>query len=172
MPLIYRSSLILLIVNLGNRVNSVFISYRRRDDAYAAAYLDEYLSHEFGAESIFRAGRSIPAGENYEACLRRAVEECVAMLVIVGPTWVQQIPETVDSVDWVHFEIIAAIRRNIPVVPILLSGVSRIAQEELSSELAPMSKFQYLRFDYRNTAQDLAHIASELRRSGILLDAE
>lgn len=143
----------------------VFINYRRQDDAYAAAYLDDFLSRVFGRDEIFRAGRSIPPGEDYERCIRAAVQNCLCMLVVVGPRWAQSFSLDDDGVDWVHLEISQALSREIPVIPVLLSGVSRLSIDGLPSGFSALSKLQYLRFDYRNTDQDLAYIASELRRA-------
>ncbi|WP_181320108.1 toll/interleukin-1 receptor domain-containing protein [Saccharothrix carnea] len=143
----------------------VFINYRRRDDAYAAAFLDFFLSQRFGADQIFRAGRSIPAGEDYETCLNAAIDHCIAMLVVVGQDWPKSFDRSNASVDWVRVEISKALKRQIRVIPVLLSGVPRIRPEELPPELRSVSRFQYLRFDYRNTEQDLSYIASELQRS-------
>ena len=109
----------------------VFINYRRRDDAYAAAFLDFALSDEFGQDCIFRAGRSIPAGDDYEACLKAAVDQCVVMLVVVGFDWNESFKNNRNSIDWVHEEISRALSRGVRVVPILLSGVSRIHIDSL-----------------------------------------
>lgn len=143
----------------------VFINYRRQDDAYAAAYLDDSLSRVFGRDEVFRAGRSIPAGEDYEQSIRMAVQNCSCMLVVVGPCWTESFRVDGDMVDWVHLEITQALTRRIPIIPVLLSGVSRLPVTGLPSDLSIISKLQYLRFDYRNTEQDLAYIASELRRA-------
>src|SRR5687768_1458624 len=89
----------------GARVSEVFINYRRRDDAYAAAFLDDYLSRQFGADRIFRAGRSIPAGEEYEIYIMAAIAKCHGMLILVGPDWVESFKQYDESEDWVRREI-------------------------------------------------------------------
>lgn len=144
---------------------TVFVNYRRGDDAYAAAFLDDALSREFGPDRIFRAGRSIPAGQDYEHCIMKAIESASIVLVLMGPNWAESLKSGDRKNDWVSKEIAEAFERKIPVVPILLSGASRIAEDYLPSDLAPLARLQYLRFDYRNTFQDLTHIANELRRA-------
>jgi hypothetical protein len=147
------------------QVSLVFINYRRRDDAYAAAFLDFFLSSRLGADQVFRAGRSIPAGEDYETYLNAAIDRCAAMLVVVGPEWPESFRRDDIAIDWVRTEIARALKRNIRVIPVLLSGVSRIESDSLPAELKCLSRLQYLRFDYRNTSQDLVYILSELQRS-------
>ncbi|MBW4721748.1 toll/interleukin-1 receptor domain-containing protein [Saccharothrix obliqua] len=146
-------------------MTSIFINYRRRDDAYAAALLDYGLSQQFGPESVFRAGRSILAGEDYEVGLSTALDLCSAMVVIIGPDWQDSFDASADTSDWVVIEISRALRRNIRVIPVLLSGTERLRADALPPELKTLARLQYLRFDYRNISQDLAHITAEIRRA-------
>jgi hypothetical protein len=43
---------------------AIFINYRSQSEAYAAALLDERLSNRFGSNQVFRASRSIDAGDD------------------------------------------------------------------------------------------------------------
>lgn len=144
----------------------VFINYRRRDEAYAAALLDEKLSQHFGSEVIFRASRSIVAGADYELAILRAVEQCKVMVVLIGPSWSAALNDEVRGrrEDWVRREIIEAFKREVPVIPVLLSGATRLGEDDVSPDIAWITRSQYLRFDYRNLGQDSAQIAHELRR--------
>jgi hypothetical protein len=92
------------------------------------------------------------------------------MLVIIGPQWPGSFTGEKYATDWVRVEIARALSRKIPVIPILLSGVTRLKDDCLPSDLAGLSRLQYLRFDYRNTEQDLIYIATELRRVVPALD--
>jgi len=146
-------------------MSMIFINYRRRDGAYAAAFLDDALSREFGSEHIFRAGRSIRPGENYEQCIVSAIESSNAMLVLIDPDWVNSFKTAQLDMNWVHREVREALVREVPVVPVLLAGTSRLSEDCLPPDIATLARLQYLRFDYRSTIQDLAYIANEIRRS-------
>jgi hypothetical protein len=144
----------------------VFINYRRQGEAYAAALLDERLSTYFGSERIFRASRSIMAGADYELAILNAIERCGAMLVVIGADWPTALLRGPlgDRDDWVRREILEAFKRDIPVVPVLLTGATRFTEEEVPADLARIARCQYLRFDYRNLDEDSNRIARELRR--------
>lgn len=145
----------------------VFINYRRHDEAYAAALLDEKLSATFGADRIFRASRSILPGEDFELSILRAVEQCRTMLVLIGPHWTTALndraPEGIRSSDWVRREVVEAFKREVLVVPVLLANAARLSEADLPADMARLARLQYLRFDYRSFSQDSAHIAHQLR---------
>ncbi|MFD5916044.1 toll/interleukin-1 receptor domain-containing protein [Kitasatospora sp. NPDC058201] len=142
----------------------IFINYRRRSDAYAAALLDELLSQSLGVDNIFRAGRSIPAGDNYIVAIREAIQSCSTMLVIVGEDWGKEFSRGDNQEDWVRREIEEGLAATKPIIPILLAGVPRIAPEQLPRSIEAVAELQYLRFDYRNTRQDSRYIAEQIIR--------
>ncbi|MBC3843004.1 toll/interleukin-1 receptor domain-containing protein [Streptacidiphilus sp. 4-A2] len=143
----------------------IFINYRRETDAYAAALLDELLSRRLGPDQVFRAGRSIAPGADYTLEIARAITSCDAMLVVVGPGWQEQLAARYpDQEDWVLYEIEKALEEQKVIVPVLLSGTSRIRPGDLPEVLLPLASFQYLRFDYRNTLRDAAYMCDQLER--------
>ena len=146
-------------------LSSVFINYRRRDEAYAAALLDEKLSEHFGSDNIFRASRSIAAGADWGISIIRAIERCRVMVVLIGANWTSAFTDgSHGAEDWVRREIVEAFKRDVPVIPILLSGVTRLAEDDVPPDVSWIARSQYLRFDYRNFGQDSHRIAYELRR--------
>ncbi|MCQ6245337.1 toll/interleukin-1 receptor domain-containing protein [Streptomyces malaysiensis] len=158
----------------------IFINYRRSGGAYAAALLDEILSKRFSKGQVFRAGRSIKPGSDYVESILEAVARCDAMLVIVDEGWSHHFANANNPPsrrDWVLREIEEAFKHERTVIPILLSGVKRIGDEEdLPSGLHRLTRLQYLRFDYRNILQDSNYIADRLAvhflRSGEPQDAQ
>jgi hypothetical protein len=144
----------------------VFINYLR-NDAYAAALLDEQLSLHIGASKIFRASRSIIAGSDYEVSIIDAVEGCELMLVIIGETWQERlIARRLDlEGDWAFREIVTALKNDKVVIPILLTDAAKLTESSLPLDLDKIARHQYLRFDYRNVGEDSARIVSEIRRA-------
>jgi hypothetical protein len=145
-------------------LTAIFINYRSQGEAYAAALLDERLARRFGSDQVFRASRSISAGEDYELAILNAVERCRVMLVVIGPDWSRHFAEDGDT-DWVRQEISKAMTLETPIIPVLLSGTDRVRAANLPSDLAKLARVQYLRFDYRNLDQDTEKIAQEVARS-------
>ena len=151
---------------LGRRqMPNVFLCYRSEDGAYAAALLDEKLSHAFGPRAIFRASRSILPGENYSSAIMRALEECQTVLVIIGPTWVDRLKrDGAGDDDWVRTEITTAMAHGSRVIPVLLSRASRLERHELPSDIADLAEKQYLVFDHRHVTRDVDQLVDALRQ--------
>ncbi|MFD9428326.1 MULTISPECIES: toll/interleukin-1 receptor domain-containing protein [unclassified Streptomyces] len=140
-------------------MSRIFINYRREGGAYAAALLDELLSRRFGGNQVFRAARSLRPGVDYSDEILAAAMNCAAMLVVVDKGWAEYF-ESGDcdlSVNdsWVAEEIEVAIKNARIVIPVLLSGAKFPASGRLSGGISRVTRLQYLRFDYRNTRQDV-----------------
>jgi TIR domain len=146
----------------------VFISYRRCDDAYAAALLDLTLSSWLGAENVFRASRSIPPGVDFEVTIKDAVRRANVMLVVIGPRWEENFRKR--DTDHLLNEITMAAWHGVPLVPILLNGVKPLATMRLPAELDGFDRRQYLTFDYRTFESDASHIAQALE--GVIPELE
>src|SRR5215213_2679690 len=113
----------------GAFMPGIFISYRRIDTQGWAGHLFADLRKRFGASQVFMdINGGIPRGADFEQVLRGALEECSALLALIGPQWIGctrpdgktrrlDIPD-----DWVRNEISTALSRKIPVVPVLLGG--------------------------------------------------
>jgi len=120
----------------------IFISYRRIDTQGWAGHLFADLRKRFGASQVFMdINGGIPRGADFEQVLRGALEECSALLALIGPQWIGctrpdgktrrlDIPD-----DWVRNEISTALSRKIPVVPVLLGGAPLPCKDDLPEDL-------------------------------------
>lgn len=102
----------------------IFISYRRSDSAHAAANLTDKLQQHFGQDSIFFDVDNIPLGVDFREHIGNAVGQCDVLLVIIGEKWAQLVDEQGNRrlnqpSDYVRIEIESALKRNIPVIPVL-----------------------------------------------------
>jgi formylglycine-generating enzyme required for sulfatase activity len=105
----------------------VFISYRRDDSAGNAGRVHDRLEREFGRDLLFMDVDSVPLGVNFVKVLGEEIAKCDALLAIIGPGWLDARDENgnrrLDSLDdFVRIEIEMALKRGIPVIPILLEG--------------------------------------------------
>jgi hypothetical protein len=96
----------------------VFINYRTGDGDEAAALIGERLSDRFGAELVFRAGRSIPPGAAFPEEMLQAVRRSPVLLAVVGPNWSRD-TRLGDADDWVRREILTAFENANQVIPVL-----------------------------------------------------
>ncbi|WP_122620210.1 toll/interleukin-1 receptor domain-containing protein [Streptomyces sp. Tu 4128] len=140
-------------------MSRIFINYRREGGAYAAALLDELLSRRFGEGQVFRAARSLPPGSDYSDAISAAVVECAMMLVLIDEGWVDYFESgdfsSLPGKGWVTEEIESAIKNAKVIVPVLLAGAKMPTEERLPAEVSRVARLQYVRFDYRNTRQDV-----------------
>jgi TIR domain len=66
----------------------IFISYRRADSEHAALRAHERLQAHFGGEAVF-IDRELPSGIDWDARLRERVQDSTAVVVLVGPRFVE-----------------------------------------------------------------------------------
>lgn len=149
-------------------MTKVFISYRNGDGAYAAALIDERLSHVLGPEEVFRASRSIMPGDSYSEAIMRALKECETLLVVVGPGWAVSLADGSGSCgrgdDWVRIEIATAIENGSRVIPVLISGADPLDKTLLPPDVAALADKQYLRFGHRSIDTDMAGLLAAVNR--------
>lgn len=125
----------------------VFISYRRADSAYPAQSIRDALASHFGKDSIFFDVDSIPIGTDFHEYLNDAVAKSDLLLVVIGDRWVDARDEAgkrrlEDPDDFVRIEIEAALKQQIPVVPVLVGEAKVPRPQQLPDCLAELTKSQ------------------------------
>lgn len=128
-------------------MNQIFICYRREDSAAVAGRLFDRLSEKFGKTAIFKDVDSIPLGVNFKAHLDSVVKKCDVVLVLIGENWLDgtrgiEERRINDPRDFVRIELESALKRDIPVIPLLIENARMPSEEALPSELKE--------FAYRN----------------------
>ena len=121
----------------------LFICYRRSDSQDVAGRLYDRLSRHFGAEHVFKDVDSVPLGVDFRRFVGDQVGRCDVLLAIIGPGWVgarnAQGRRLDDPRDLVRIELASALKRDLPVVPILVGNASLPEEEALPGELRPLS---------------------------------
>jgi hypothetical protein len=118
----------------------IFISYRRSDSAYVASVLKDKLEERFGRNSVFLDVDTIPFGVDFREYITDGVTQSDVMLVIIGENWLKAKTEggirRLDNPDdFVRFEIETALKRKIPVIPVLIDKAEMPKENELPSTL-------------------------------------
>jgi O-acetyl-ADP-ribose deacetylase (regulator of RNase III) len=145
----------------------VFINFRGRDHAGYAALLDRELSGRFGAGSVFLSSRSIVPGDDFVTQILSNVRNSTVLLAIIGPDWMAHGKDYGPiafggTADWVHREIAEALAEGVRVIPVLVEGALMPAEGALPSDIAALSRCQYLRLHHRNIAHDISRILEEV----------
>jgi len=124
----------------------VFINYRREETAGEARALFSDLVAAFGKDSVFMDVDTIALGRDFRDVIREKVETCDLMLALIGREWVEVATSKGrridDPNDFVRLEIEAALKRNIPVTPVLVQGAHMPIADQLPEGLKD--------FAYRN----------------------
>jgi hypothetical protein len=125
-------------------MGAVFISYRREDSEGQARALSLELVRLLGKESVFMDVDSIALGRDFRQVLQERLGSCDVMIALIGPGWLNAKDGSgarrVDSsTDFVRQEIAAALKRNIPVIPVLLQGAQVPPPEQLPDDLKDLS---------------------------------
>jgi hypothetical protein len=123
----------------------VFICYRRSDSAHAAQSIYEKLAEHYGAESVVFDVDTIPIGVDFVEYLNQQVNECDVLLAVIGDNWLDaQAKDGTrrldDLNDFVRIEIQAALKRKIPVIPVLVENASIPSEAELPRGLKQLSR--------------------------------
>ena len=111
---------------MGVDGEQVFISYRRADSVSTAGRIKDKLVSVLGIGNVMFDLDTIPFGVDFRTYLDKMVSDCEYMLVIIGPNWLTaadaQGRRLDHADDWVRIEIESALKRGIPVAPVLIDG--------------------------------------------------
>jgi hypothetical protein len=120
----------------------VFISYRRDDSQHQADRIHLALRKVIARRDIFIDIDNIPAGVDFVQHLDQKVSQCDVLLALIGPGWLNATSEGKrrldDPKDFVRVEIASALRRGIPVAPVLLDGAPMPREADLPDDLKPL----------------------------------
>jgi TPR repeat protein len=125
--------------------SKIFISYRRDDSAGTAGRLYDRLVEKFGEANLFIDVDNMPAGADFVGYLANQVAICDIFLCAVGPNWLgakdDEGRRRLDQADdFVKIEIAEALKRNIPVIPVLIDGARVPRARELPDEIAALTR--------------------------------
>src|SRR6266545_20510 len=108
--------------------SKVVISYRRTDSPAMAGRICDHLKTRYGNDSVYMDIDNIPLGIDFRDHIYAALDQADVLVVIVGPKWIGEHreghPRIAEDHDLVRAEVEAALKRKIPVVPVLVDGAS------------------------------------------------
>jgi hypothetical protein len=142
-----------IMIKFSNRMGSIFLSYRREDAEGQAGRLYDDLVAVFGSNSVFMDVSAIQPGRDFRKAIDQSLNACGVFLSLIGKSWLtakdpSNQPRLEDRADFVRIETATALRRDIPVIPVLVQGASMPKSDQLPDDLKD--------FAYRN-AVELTH---------------
>jgi len=121
-------------------LQTIFVNYRRADSEGEAGRLFDDVS-------------AIEPGRDFRKAIDQSVATCSILLAVIGQEWLELKDahggrRLDDPNDFVRIELASALRRDIPVVPVLVRGAKMPRVEQLPDDLKELA--------YRN-AVELTH---------------
>jgi hypothetical protein len=126
----------------------ITISYRREDTLDITGRIFDRLAGHFGREAVFRDIDNIPPGADFRRHIDRVLDESDVILAIVGTRWIgpnKTQLRLASPADPVRLEIETALRKDKPLIPVLVSRAVMPHPDVLPSSIHD--------FVYRNAVQ-------------------
>jgi len=154
----------------SNIPGRIFMSYRREDADYPAAWLFAELVSHFSRDQVFKDVDSIDLGDDFVEVITNAVGSCDVLLALIGRRWLtitgQDGRRRLDNPDdFVRLEIEAALTRNVRVIPILVEAAQMPRAGELPASLAKLARRQALELSSNRFTLDTQRLLKTLDRT-------
>ena len=124
-------------------MSKILISYRREDSADVTGRIYDRLIQVF-PQSVFRDVDSIPLGVDFRTYLDAQVAKCDVFLAVIGRDWMKAKgrkgkSRLDDPGDFVRIEIESALKRQIPVIPVLVASAKIPEAQRLPASIQDVS---------------------------------
>ena len=147
------------------------ISYRREDSGAITGRIFDRLVARYGRNSVFRDIDNIPAGVDFREHISGVLDRSDVILAIVGPRWAGHRGSQNrlrNQADPVRVEVETALRKKVPLIPVLVLRAEMPKVEQLPESLQDFAYRNALRID---DGQDFdVHIGRLLNTIDAILD--
>jgi hypothetical protein len=147
----------------------IFVSYRRQDTQSATGRLCDKLQQTFDAAQVFHDIESIDPGADFAATIAAKVSASAVVLVMIGPRWLEALGSDGrlrlhDPLDYVRLEVVTALRRQIPVIPVLVEGAKVPPASALPDDMAALVRHQAYEISEQRWQYDTDRLVQELTK--------
>ncbi len=124
---------------------NIFLSYRRDDSRGYTNAIYTLLELHFPTDSIFMDVDTLIPGSDFVQSLQDAVENCDIFLAVIGSRW-ENIEDKEgrrrldNPEDFVRIEVAHALKRGIPVIPVLVDGAQMPSSDTLPDNLKELAR--------------------------------
>jgi hypothetical protein len=147
----------------------IFINYRRDDAAGAAGRLFDHLAKRFSRRKLFMDVDTIKPGIDFVRQLDAQIAQCDVLLAVIGPRWLDASDakgqrRLESRQDFVRIEIASALKRGIPVIPVLVDGATVPSEEDLTEDIKSLARRHALELRHTRFSADADAIVQALNR--------
>ena len=148
-------------------MRAIFISYRRDDTEGHAGRLFEDLCDRFGKDAVFMDVAGIEPGRDFRRAIEQQVASCGVLLAVIGKNWLnvadaQGRRRLDDPFDFVRLETVGALKRDIPVIPVLVHQAEMPRAEELPDDLKDLAFRNGVELSHARWASDVKLLIAAL----------
>jgi hypothetical protein len=149
-------------------MGSIFLSYRREDSEGQAGRLYDDLVAVFGSDSVFMDVAAIQPGRDFRKSIDQSLSACGVFLSLIGKSWLTAKDASGqrrldDPADFVCIETAAALKRDIPVIPVLVQGASAPKADQLPDDLKELAFRNAVEITHARWASDIQVLINALR---------
>ena len=149
-------------------MGSIFLSYRREDSEGQAGRLYDDLVAVFGSDSVFMDVAAIQPGRDFRKSIDQSLNSCGVFLSLIGKTWLTAKDTSGqrrldDPADFVRIETGAALKRDIPVIPVLVQGASAPKPDQLPDDLKELAFRNAVELTHARWDSDIQVLIKALR---------
>ncbi|WP_349607241.1 TIR domain-containing protein [Cupriavidus sp. DF5525] len=149
-------------------MRAIFISYRRDDAEGQAGRLFDDLTEHFGDDAVFMDVAGIEPGRDFRSVIDQHVASCGVLLSIIGKSWLTTCDESGarrldDPADFVRLETASALRRDIPVIPVLVHGATMPRAEDLPEDMRELAFRNGVELTHARWESDVQLLVKALR---------
>ena len=150
-------------------MGAIFISYRREDTEGHAGRLFDDLQERFGKGSVFIDVTSIALGTDFREAIDTSVSTCSVLLAMIGNRWLEVkndagVRRIDDPADFVRLETASALKRKIPVVPVLVHGARMPTADALPPDLQALAFRNGMELTHARWDSDVAVLMDALQK--------
>ena len=149
-------------------MGSIFLSYRREDTEGQAGRLYDDLVAAFGSDSVFMDVAAIQPGRDFRKSIDQSLNSCGVFLSLIGKNWLTAKDTSGqrrldDPADFVRIETGAALKRDIPVIPVLVQGASAPKTDQLPDDLKELAFRNAVELTHPRWDSDIQVLINALR---------
>ena len=147
----------------------VLICYRREDAPDAAGRLHDHLNYQYGAQRVLIDLDDVPLGVNFVDHVAEHVQGCSAVVVIIGRHWLTATGKRgnrrlEDDFDYVRLVVAAALRLNVPILPVFVQDAEMPAADELPEDIRPLARRNGIELSATRWQSGVERLIKELDR--------
>ncbi|MFN0219883.1 MAG: SUMF1/EgtB/PvdO family nonheme iron enzyme [Hyphomicrobium sp.] len=145
----------------------IFINYRRNDVKSDAARIRDRLASMFGEASVFMDVENLQAGQRFDLALNKQLAECDILLAVMGPRWLELFHERQASGegDFVREEIATALKREIPVFPVMVDHTPMPRKDDLPEDMRKLVLHHKHDVSHEQFSRDMDGLAAAIRKT-------